>query len=127
MTDHTQSSLRTNTGKDQPISGTVVNVDDPQRLGRVQICPDTLDPSKVKEENCPWCHIDSMEAQSWNGSTPHTKSGLRRGHKVNVQFGPDGTGRISSTYTTMTGGDAPAGSATLPQGEYTYPSSSSDQ
>lgn len=120
-----QSTIRTITGKDVPISGWVVNVDDPLQIGRVQVCPDNFDPTKVRAEDCPWCHIEDPGAQTWVGSTKHTS--LRPGHRVGVQFDPDGTGHIRRSPTSQSGAEPAAGSGQASsKGQSTYPGSTTD-
>jgi len=121
------SSLRKQSGYDSPISGWVVGVEDPLQQGRIQIAGDDQDPSKVRTEDCAWCHIMSPMAQSGGvGTSVGSSSQLRKGMRVLFQRLPDGTCYIVGAPTTDSGPEA-VGGAGQSSGEKTYPTNCVDQ
>jgi hypothetical protein len=115
-----ESTLRTVTGIEQPVSATILSTDDPLHLGRICVYPDHWDPSKVPLTSALWAHTESPDLQTAGiGSTRHAYH--LAGERCQIQYDQGGTPRIRRAETTYTGGDAPAGSSQAPQGKPTYP------
>jgi hypothetical protein len=120
MATEKDSSLRFQSGTHQPVSCTILHNEDPLQMGRLFCYPDHWDPSKVPLENGLWVHNESPEPQTQGlGSTRHAHH--HPGTRGHMQYDADGTPHFRRAATTQTGGDAPAGSASAPEGDNTYP------
>src|SRR5512147_1337306 len=119
MAGEKDSTLRSVTGTQQPISCTILHNQDPLCIGRLFVYPDHWDPSKVPLENGLWAHTESPDPQTAAcGATRHVyHMAGTRGH---VQYDHDGTCHFRRAATSYNMGDAPAGSPQAPEGQPTY-------
>lgn len=111
MVNPNKGSIRV-THEAEEIFATILDNDDPQRIGRVKCAEDNLDPSQVGEENLTWFHIETSASQTGVGSTNHCF--MFPGMRVKIRKMHDGTGYIVGTVSTSTGPDAQPGESRYP-------------
>lgn len=111
MADSEKGSLRVREELDE-IHCTIVNNDDPQRLGRVQIAPNNLDRTQVNEDDLPWAYIQTAGSQSGIGGTLHCFA--FPGDQWICKKSHDGTYRAIASVSTSTGPDAQPGESRYP-------------